>query len=114
MSYLNCELAGTSLVTPVTATGYLLSIIRVLPIGLAEPKYFFAVLSVNTTLYGVFKAVFGSPFIRGKLKILKKEGSVKNILFSWNRRSFALTTATSWIIWVDSSTSGKSALMAGP
>ena len=45
-------------------------------------KYFFAMISVITRLFGSAKAVAGLPLIIGKVNTSKSEGSAKAMLFS--------------------------------
>jgi len=56
--------------------------VNVLPTTLVLLKYFFAVVSVITTLFGSAKAVAGLPLIMGNVNTSNNEGSAKAILFS--------------------------------
>ena len=53
--------AGGSASKPVTVALILLSRVKVCPIGLASPKYFFAQDWVKTTRFGSRRAVLESP-----------------------------------------------------
>ena len=71
-SNLNLVLLGRSLRMPVTVKLSLLSILITLPIALSSAKSFFANVSVRRIGDPLFKAVFGSPFNKGKLKTWRK------------------------------------------
>src|ERR1700681_1685164 len=67
----------------------------ILPIGSSLPKYFFAVVSVSTTLPGSFKAVAGLPLSRGKENTVKKLLSDQITFFSLNERLLYTTRSAS-------------------
>ena len=70
-----CELDGISFITPETShANCSLSALKIiiLPIGSASLKYFFAIRSVITTLFGASKTLSGSPFTSSKSNTLKK------------------------------------------
>ena len=69
---------------PVTLNCSDLSSSSVCPMGSLSPKYFFAVVSVSTTLAGSFNTVEGSPFNSLNENRLKKSRSVAKIRFSLN------------------------------
>jgi hypothetical protein len=63
-----------SSMTPVTAMSVAL-IWRIFPRAPSFPKILRARLLVRTMEWGFFRAVFGSPSTKGKLKISKRDGS---------------------------------------
>ncbi|MNN01910.1 hypothetical protein D3C81_1145440 [compost metagenome] len=87
-SKVKCELAGISAITAVTV--YRPASARpaanppsmVLPIGFWSPKYFLAVLSVNTTEYAFFNAVCGLPAKIFQLNTSNAVESMKNTFSS--------------------------------
>ena len=83
MSKSKWEFEGTSFAIPVTFNWSLFIHVTTFPIALSMlPKYFFAVVSVSTTLFGSFKTVAGLPLINGNEKRLKKSVSTSNTFFS--------------------------------
>src|SRR5579871_167635 len=78
------ELAGMSFIIPVTRYNFLSSALNTLPIGSSLPKNFFAVVSDKTIECASVNGSRGLPSIKGKVNMLNKEASARQLCVSVN------------------------------
>src|SRR3954452_22734169 len=107
-------LLGKSFKTPVTVKLSVLSSLTTLPSALSVPNSLLASFCVITISSTLLKAVLALPSINGKLKVVRKPGSVK-YPSALRCLSPIVKRKPLWFIRTTSSTSaGYSSLMVGP
>src|SRR5664279_2564526 len=111
---LRCVLSGISLKIPVILKVTTLFNLNVFPRALTPPKYFFAIDSEITEVYGSFSAEESIPVISLTGNIVNNEEFAANILSSLKFFSSMLMIPPTFVKRANARTSGNCFFSAGP